>query len=103
MKRTNIHVATDSGHILVAVYVSEAFPGIAVHKHPDYRWWTATHIQSGLVVSTAFRLRRLASCFANLACRLIDFKQSAEEVRQHVAADYELRSHIRKLAVRFRT
>ena len=103
MKRTNIQFATSDGHKEVAAYVSEAFPGIAIHKHPDFDWWTATHIQSGLAISTAFRLRRLASCFANLASRLIDFTRPVEEVQQHVADNCELGSQIRKLAQRFKT
>jgi hypothetical protein len=104
MKRTNINVATNNGPLLVAAYTSDAFPGIAVHRDLDCGdCWSATHIKSGLAVSPGFRLRRLASCFARLACRLVSFTQSGEEIERQVGSNHELRTSLRKLAERFKS
>jgi hypothetical protein len=50
-----------------------------------------------------FRLRRLASCFAALASRLVDFTKSRDEVRDAVASQHEIRVQLRQLAERFRS
>jgi hypothetical protein len=70
MKRRNITVRTHEGTTEVAGYISEAFPGIAVHRSVGISdMWTATHIdiESEKGSSFSFPLRRYASCFSALA------------------------------------
>lgn len=103
MKRCNINVAIHSGPTQIAAYVSDAFPGIAVHKDVGSDdFWTATHINSGLALSTTFRLRRLATSFATLASRQVDFSKSVEEVEKQVADRPGVGAKLRELAGRFK-
>jgi hypothetical protein len=102
MKREQISIATADGSEQVIGYVSNAFPGIAIHRHAQFSdRWAAAHIQSGLSISSMFRLRRLASCFAALASRLVDFTKSGDEVQDAVASKHEIRVQLRQLAERF--
>ena len=103
MQRQNIRIATNDGGEQIKAYVSLAFPGLAVHRNAQFDdTWNATHIQSGLAVSTMFPLRRCASCFAALAARLLDFTQSGEHVEDEVADKPDVRSKLRELAERFK-
>lgn len=102
MKRRNITIRTHEGSKEVAGYVSEAFPGIAVHRSVGISdMWTATHIESGKGISCRFPLRRNASCFSALAAREMDFTNSGSEVEEMVLKDRRLRIKLLVLVDRF--
>jgi len=102
MKRRNITVRTYEGSKKVAAYVSEAFPGIAVHRNlRTSDKWTATHIESGKGISCSFPLRRHASTFSALAAKTIDFTKSGKEVEETVSKDRKLLIELTVLADRF--
>ena len=102
MKRQTINVALYDGPRTVHGYVSPSFPGVAIHRSVEVDAWTATHIGSGIAVSGMFPLRRRAVEFATLACRMLDFTRSTEDIERYVARQPDLRSKLRELAARLK-
>lgn len=61
-------------------YVSNDFPGLALHQNEDRGYWVATHIASGLAVGTLFGRRRDAQRFATAASQVLDFAVSTNQL-----------------------
>lgn len=103
MQRQTIRLATHDGGKEVEGYVSDRFPGIAIHRNARFSdLWVATHLASGLGLSCDFRLRRIAGDFATEAGRLVDFTKSEDEVTAQVGKDHGLRTRLRNLAEQYK-
>jgi hypothetical protein len=96
MKRQLIHSINESR----TVYVSDAFPGIALYRFGRCGW-LATHLESGHVVSRTMRLRRIAAEFAERASQIVDFTLPAENLKERVQGNPVLWKAVRELQAEF--
>lgn len=91
MKRTKIDMAKNTGNGIVKrvpcpAYTSPDFPGLAIHRAPDYGGgfsgnWTVTHIRSGYSISRGFGLRRQAQAYAERATAGFDWGRGKGELQ----------------------
>lgn len=100
MKRQRIQTTSGPNAETRTIYVSDAFPGIALYRHGRCGW-LATHLQSGEVVSRYMRLRRIAGQFAEQASQLVDFTLPADDLKERVQGDSALWKQIRVLQAKF--
>ena len=89
MKKVQISIKMASGNKSIPAFVSDKFPGLALHKALRFFEggqsylgnWTVTHVKTGYrACTTPWPLRRQAAAYAQTLCSAIDW--TADDPRE---------------------